>query len=91
MKRIVLLSCVIAISSWAVPSVHAADSRVEGPSVIAPNEALDVIAAGAVEDTLKACFARIPADASVGQRMLAEQSCADEEGARQLIEGAPKF
>jgi len=33
------------------------------------------IAAGAVEDTLKACMARIPKDASIGQRMIAEQSC----------------
>lgn len=33
------------------------------------------IAAGSVQDSLKACLARIPADASVGQLMLAQQAC----------------
>ncbi len=49
------------------------------------------VAAGAVEDTLKACLARIPKDASAGQRMLAEQGCEQEAGTRTLIQTAPKF
>ena len=36
---------------------------------------IDRVAAGAVEDNLNACMARIPKDASAGQRMLAEESC----------------
>lgn len=32
-------------------------------------------AAGAAGDTLEACLARIPTDASAGQKMLAEESC----------------
>lgn len=40
------------------------------------------IAAGAAEDTLDACMARIPKDASAGQRMLAEQGCLRDEGDR---------
>ena len=36
---------------------------------------IDRVAAGAVEDNLNACTARIPKDASAGQRMLAEESC----------------
>ncbi|MCC6141297.1 MAG: hypothetical protein IT389_11880 [Nitrospira sp.] len=36
---------------------------------------IERVAAGAVEDNLKACMARIPKDASGGQRMLAEESC----------------
>ncbi|HEU4686394.1 MAG TPA: hypothetical protein VFS39_17940 [Nitrospira sp.] len=36
---------------------------------------IDRIASGAAEDTLNDCLARIPKDASSGQRMLAEQSC----------------
>jgi hypothetical protein len=36
---------------------------------------IDRIASGAVEDSLNACTARIPKDASAGQRMLAEESC----------------
>jgi hypothetical protein len=49
------------------------------------------VAAGAVEDTLLACLARIPTDASVGQRMLAEQSCQQDEATRTQAEAAPKF
>lgn len=33
------------------------------------------VAAGAAGDSLEACMARIPKDGSVGQRMLAEESC----------------
>ena len=40
------------------------------------------IAVGAVEDTLQACKARIPSDATSGQRMLAERSCERDEAAR---------
>lgn len=36
---------------------------------------LKQIAVGSTQDSLKACLARIPADASVGQQMLAEQAC----------------
>lgn len=36
---------------------------------------IERVAAGAVEDNLNACMARIPKDASGGQRMLAEESC----------------
>jgi hypothetical protein len=35
----------------------------------------DRIASGAVDDTLEQCLARIPPEASVGQKMLAEQGC----------------
>lgn len=45
----------------------------------------------AAEDTLNACMARIPELATVGQHMLAEQSCASEEGTRKAIRSAPKF
>ncbi|MBM4124763.1 MAG: hypothetical protein FJ246_07420 [Nitrospira sp.] len=40
------------------------------------------VAAGAVEDSLKACLARIPGNASSGQRMVAEQSCQRDQGDR---------
>jgi hypothetical protein len=33
------------------------------------------VAVGSVEDSLDACMARIPQDASAGQRMLAAESC----------------
>jgi hypothetical protein len=91
MKRLVLLSCVLAISAWATPPTYAADPLVEDTMVVAPIGAMDVVASGSVEDTLKACLARIPEIASVGQRMLAEQNCAGEEANRTLTPVAPKF
>ncbi|MEQ1794674.1 MAG: hypothetical protein ABL970_10825, partial [Nitrospira sp.] len=36
---------------------------------------IERVASGAVEDSLNACMARIPKDASAGQKMLAEESC----------------
>jgi hypothetical protein len=90
-QRVVLLSFLISISFLATPATYAADQLVEGAIVLAPIGALNVVASGAVEDTLKACLARIPEDASAGQRLLAEQSCAGEEGTRALIQVAPKF
>lgn len=46
-------------------------------------------AAGAAEDTLGACMARIPKDASIGQRMIAEQSCWRDENDRKPIQAVP--
>jgi hypothetical protein len=43
---------------------------------------IDRIAAGAVEDSLNACLARIPKDATAGQKMLAEESCRRDQAAR---------
>ena len=40
------------------------------------------IAAGSVEDSLRACLARIPNEATAGQRMIAEQSCQRDEADR---------
>ena len=87
-----------ALSKFATPLAQAADSHVEGTMVFVPKEErgvpmgeLAVMAPGTVEDTLKACRARIPELASVGQHMLAEQSCVGEEKTRKAIRSAPKF
>lgn len=56
-----------------------------------PRGELAGLAMGAAEDTLKACMARIPELASVGQSMLAERSCAREEERRKAIRLVPKF
>jgi hypothetical protein len=42
----------------------------------------NTVAAGATEDSLQACLARIPKDATVGQRMIAEQGCRRDEADR---------
>ena len=39
------------------------------------NEGLKQISAGSGQDSLKACLARIPEDATAGQLLLAEQNC----------------
>ncbi len=54
-----------------------------------PAGGLGLVASGAAEDTLLACLARIPKDASAGQRLIAEQSCKRDEGARELIQAVP--
>ncbi len=48
----------------------------------APSTGRGRIAAGAVEDSLKACMARIPSNATAGQRMLAERSCERDQAER---------
>ena len=47
------------------------------------------IAAGSVEDTIEACKARIPKDASIGQVMIAEQSCWRDENERNPAQAIP--
>lgn len=80
-----------ALSIQSTPPAQAADSHVKGTMVFTPIEELGVMASDAAEDTLKACIARIPELASVGQRMLAEQSCVGEEKTRKAIRSVPKF
>lgn len=80
-----------ALSIRLTQPVQAADLLVEDAVGFAPIEKLAVTASGAAEDTFKACVARIPAFATAGQRMLAEQSCTGEEEARKTMRAAPKF
>lgn len=70
---------------------HATDPLMKGVHAFAQVGEGTVPASGAAEDTLKACLARIPKIASVGQRLLAEQTCAGEEETRKAIGVAPKF
>ena len=52
------------------------------PSASAPTTGIGRVASGSVEDTSNACMARIPNDASAGQKMLAEESCNRDQAAR---------
>jgi hypothetical protein len=86
MFRAVLL---LFAASLVAVSAQAADSP---PTTRAPGSDTTSeprIAAGAVEDTLKACMARIPRDASIGQRMIAEQSCGRDERDRKPFLAVP--
>lgn len=90
----VVVSTVVLFAALSIRStqpVHAADLLVERTVGFAPLAELGVMASGAAEDTLKTCMARIPEVASVGQRMLAEQSCKGQEEFRKAIQTAPKF
>lgn len=53
-----------------------------GGTAAASTRNIDRIASGAVEDTLSTCMARIPKDATPGQRLLAEESCRRDQAAR---------
>lgn len=95
---VLMVVLLVALSIRSTPPVQAADSHVKGTTVFVPVEEPDtpigklaVMASGATEDTLAACRARIPRSASVGQRMLAEQSCVGDEKTRKAIRSAPKF
>lgn len=92
---IILLSALVI---QPPPPAQAEDSHVKGTVASAPIEGPrvpigkpSVLASGAAEDTLKACKTRIPELASVGQHLLAEQSCAREEATRKTIRSAPTF
>jgi len=60
----------------------------------APTETLSTPSRGAAAsgtpgDSLQACLARIPKDASAGQRLIAERSCARDEAERKEIDIVP--
>ena len=71
----------------AVAQAQDRQSAIVAPGTDATNEA--DIAAGAAEDTLRACMARIPKDASIGQLMIAQQGCWRDENDRNPIQSVP--
>lgn len=80
-----------ALSIGSTQPAQAADPLVKGAIDLPPVGEVSVPASGAEGDTLKTCMARIPKVASVGQRMLAKQTCVGEEETRKAIRSAPKF
>lgn len=68
------MSCTIMLALGLLMADTALAADNASPSKVLPN-AKDAVAAGALDDSLQACLARIPKDATAGQRMLAEQSC----------------
>jgi hypothetical protein len=103
MRTELIINRTVRIASFAlilgipwVP-IQAADQPLtaaitSAPAIVSvPTGEASQMASGAVEDTLRACMARIPEDASAGQRMVAEESCNRDEGARSLSQVAPQF
>lgn len=91
MKQVVLMGCLVASAIVPTGEGQAADPReMQSADPIATGE-MNVLASGSVEDTLKLCLARIPKDASAGQRLLAEQSCQGAERTRSTSQGASQY
>lgn len=88
-KRMICVLPILFAASLVPVSARAADLP---PATGAPGSDTTTesgMAAGSVEDTLQACMARIPKDASIGQRMIAEQSCGRDESDRKPVQAIP--
>lgn len=92
MKQVVLMGCLVVVSV-VLPTVQgqAADPPAKESTAPLSTREMNVMASGSVEDTLKLCLARIPKDASAGQRLLAEQSCQGAERTRSMSQGASQY
>ncbi len=87
--RTILAASLGLIAGISSLSVQAAEQSPGVPTTAPSAGEPAVVASGAVEDSFSACLARIPKDASAGQRMMAEQSCKRDEGAREIVRDAP--
>ena len=88
-KRMIVALPILLAAAVGPASAQAADPP---PAMGAPRSDTTTesdMAAGSVEDTLQACMARIPKDASIGQRMIAEQSCGRDESDRKPVQAIP--
>jgi hypothetical protein len=78
-----IIACFILSGAFLiVGTIAVAADRTPVPPAATTNQNT-LAAAGSVEDSLKACLARIPKDATAGQRLIAEQTCRRDEGDRQ--------
>ena len=80
-----LLGVTLLLASCAAPS----GGRGTPTGSAAPVAGMERPAAGATEDSLSACLARIPGDATAGQRMIAEGSCRRDAASRQAMDAVP--
>jgi hypothetical protein len=78
-----VLVALLALIPWiAVPSADAAEKKSKASKPPTQSEGRTTVASGAVEDSQEACLARIPKNATAGQRMLAENSCKRDQASR---------
>ena len=89
-NRVFFVSLLTLNASWWITLAHAAEQPVKETTHHAPTADLTG-AANSIDDTLKACLARIPDVATAGQRLLAEQNCRGEERKRQEAATTPRF
>ncbi len=90
MTRLFTIQAIWVLALLSGGSIGLAATSPQGakPAIVAPGSDAD-IAAGAAEDSLRACRARIPKDASIGQLMLAEQGCWRDENDRKPVQAVP--
>lgn len=74
-KRMGIVAFLVLIPCMSPLSTYAADQPAGEATPATSVAGLGEAASGAVEDTLKACLARIPKDATDGQRMIAQDTC----------------
>jgi hypothetical protein len=85
-----ILIATLALMPWIVaPSAGAAGKAPKPSAPPTQSEGRSIVASGAVEDSQAACLARIPKDATGGQRMIAEDSCKRDQASRQSIQDTP--
>jgi hypothetical protein len=77
------------VSATLPISAEAADGMANKQASPAAAAVQSSAAAGSVEDTLQACMTRIPKDASFGQRLVAERTCARDDSDRKPSQNAP--
>lgn len=87
--RIALLALIAWLPALSSPAADQPTQKAASSNSVNKEEEHGVAASGTARDTLEACLARIPEDASAGQRMMAEQSCARDEEARESIQAVP--
>ncbi len=83
-KRTILVVSLMALP-LIFPAVSSAAEQKQGTRAL-QNQGLKQNAVESAQDTLKKCLSRIPSDASVGQRLLAEQNCEQVEGDREVTQ-----
>lgn len=87
---LVVSLAVLPLLAWIVaPSAFAADKTPAASAPSAQSEGRSLVASGAVEDSQPACLTRIPKDATVGQRLIAVESCKRDQTSRQSMQDVP--
>ena len=89
MGQTMLVTALVVVAWLSAAAAQAGDQPANVKTSLASTESLGIIASGAVEDNLKTCLARIPKDASAGQRMIAVQSCERDDEGRQTYGSVP--
>lgn len=87
--RTILIASLALIPWIAALSADAAEKAPKASTPPMQSEGRSTVASGAVEDSREACLARIPKDATAGQRMIAEGSCKRDQESRQAIQDVP--